>query len=47
MTNVMTGGDTPVVTMPPGRTALDVTWEPLKVQLENIAATPTSSGSRF
>lgn len=29
-------GDTPVVTMPDGRTSFDVTSEPLKVQLETF-----------
>src|SRR5205823_7111131 len=34
--SVLRDGDTPVVTMRPGRTPLDVTQEPLKVQLETF-----------
>ena len=33
---VLRDGDTPVVAMRPGRTPLDVTQEPLKVQLETF-----------
>ena len=33
---VLRAGDTPVVTMRPGRTPLDVTQEPLKVQMETF-----------